>query len=134
MSGEVRGILVMRLGTSVGEEIRNQFHTPVEKTCQALGIRHVIEDRRESEGWIRIICILSPAGFSRSVDAVQWAKETACRVAGHSPAREAATGRKYRGAWIDLEEKASAQEETGSQAEFGKDLEDGDEQEGEELF
>jgi hypothetical protein len=136
MPGEVRGILVLRLGASVSETIRNEFYTAVEETCQGLGIRHTTEDRRESEGWIRSFCMVSPAAFSRSPDAVQWAREMACHMAERIQCREALSSTKYCGVWIHLEEVS---EQSGEQlrpeksGEPGEDSGDG-KQEGEELF
>jgi hypothetical protein len=123
MSGKFEGIVVMRLGVSVSEQIQKELQAAVEKTCQALGIRHSIDDRRESEGWTRSICILSPQCFARSAEAFHWAKETACQIAEHFQRQGAVSSRKYCGVWIDVEENISAQEEE-RQEESGEDLEE----------
>jgi hypothetical protein len=137
MPAEVRGILVLRLGASVSKSIRNQFHAAIEKTCQALGIRHVIEDRRESECWTRSICMLSPTGFSSRVAAVQWDKEIACQIAERIHCQEALSSTKYCGVRIHLEEIAGQNDVAAMQEqsrELGEDTEDEDEEKGEELF
>jgi hypothetical protein len=130
MAGEVQDILVLRLGASVSAEIRNEFHAAVEEVCQALGIRHVIEDRRESEGWIRSFCILSPPGFCTGVEAVQWAREMACQIAERIHFQEALRSTKYCGVWIHLEEASASEEEEGHEEsrKRGGDSEDGEEE------
>jgi hypothetical protein len=137
MSRKFEGIVVMRLGASMSEKIWKQFQAAVEKTCQALGIRQAIEERRESEGWTRNVRILSPTWFSSSMDAFQWAKEVACRIAERFRSREAVSSRKYCGVWIDFEEDVPEQKEErpsqGEFREFDEDPEEGDGQEGEEF-